>query len=314
MMLRQAALAFPIDWTHRRPYSLASIAQPGEDEYFIGWDPGSGTYGEDWSTSPHDAAGVLIERSGKYHPIRIAQYALYLHARWLEHGDPAVRAQFLAQAGWLRSHQQPHDVRGTYRFAFPWPKYGAPEGWCSAMAQGEAISVLLRAQTFEPRGSYAEAARQAAAPFAADIAHGGVVWRGDGDVFLEEVVVDDPPHILNGCIYALWGLWELWRLEPEAWCGVTIEQTVATIKRWLPRFDLGWWTRYSLMPSRSGRPHIATLKYHAFHIAQMRVLAAMFHEPAFAAAADRWESYVRSPAIRLRVLAENAVSIPERLL
>lgn len=315
MNFRKAALAFPLDWAHRRPYVLASIANPGEGPYFIEWDPGNGTYGEDWDDSRHDAHGVLLERSGGFHAIRIAQYALHLHARWLQTNDDRYRSRFLAQARWLRSHQEREPVPGTYRFSFAWPKYGAGVGWNSGMAQGEAISALLRAESTDPGNGYAEAAWEAATPFTRDLAGGGVVWSNGRDTFFEEVFsARVAPHILNGCIYGLWGLWELWRVAPEAWSGVAIERCVETLKRWVTLFDTGWWTSYSLMRTRTDRPHLATLKYHAFHIAQMRVLAAMFDEPAFANAAERWESYARSPRDRTRMLLETAASFPARVL
>jgi D-glucuronyl C5-epimerase C-terminus len=313
MIPRRLALAFPIDWTHRRPYSLASIERPGEGAYFISWDPGNGIYGEDWTTSAFDAQDVLIEASGAYHPIRIAQYALHLHAQWLQTNDAAYRDRFLKQADWLRVHQERTRVPGTYRFAFPWRRYGVEAGWSSAMAQGEAISVLLRAEKAAPHQGYGDAAWEAATPFTRDIPNGGVVWENRREIFFEEVATADAAHILNGCIYALWGLWELWQCSPEGWTGVAVERCAVTLRRWLPHFDTGWWTRYSLMRTSHGLSHLATLKYHAFHIAQMRVLAAMFSEPAFGHAAERWESYVRSPRNRLRVLAGTAALIPARL-
>jgi hypothetical protein len=180
------------------------------------------------------------------------------------------------------------------------------------MAQGEAISALLRAERLEPGNGYAEAAQRAAKPFEVEIAEGGVVWRDGADVFFEEIANEHAPHVLNGCIYALWGIWELWKLTGDRDLERIVQACVATLVRWLPRFDTGWWTRYSLLRSADDRPHVATLKYHQFHIAQMHVLSAMFGEPAFEDAARRWTAYVERPQSRARVIGAAMRSLPER--
>ncbi len=309
--LRRLALGFPVTWNHARGYAFAGRDAAGTGPYYVNWDAGSGVFGEDWATAPRDAAGVIL--TGRhYHPIRIAQFALHRYGQWLATRDDAARADFLAHASWLRDNQQVRGVPGLYRFSFPWDKYGAPAGWWSAMAQGEAISVLLRAEHIAPRHQFGDAAVRASLPFGYEIAHGGVVWRAGADVFFEEIANEHAPHVLNGCIFALWGIWELREQTGDPWLDPLIHGCAATLLRWLPRFDTGWWTLYSLLQSANGRPHLATLKYHQFHIAQMYVLAQMFPEHAFADAAARWAAYVENRRCRARLLRETLLGIPDR--
>ncbi len=294
---------------NRRRGSLSAIAGAGRSPYFIRWDPGRNVYGEDWEENHYDANGVILSGPEEtYHPIHIAQFALHLHERWFVERDEAACEAFLKQAIWLRDHQETHAIPGIYRFNFPWPKYAVRSGWISAMAQGEAISVLLRAHDVERRAGFGDAAARAAEPFRYDIHSGGVVWRNGANAFFEEVAIANAPHILNGCIFALWGLWELWVTAPQAWQGEVIERCVETIRRWIPLFDTGWWTLYSLMRTATGRTHLATLKYHAYHIAQMRILGAMFGEADFIEAAERWTSYINERSSRGRLLAESMIS------
>ena len=176
--LKRLAIGFPLQWSHRRAYSLAAIAQPGKAPYFIEWDPGNGTFGEDWTNAPRDSGGVLLVGPSRwYHPILISQFALHRFCVWHSTHDAEALNDFLAQAAWLRDHQSADGVPGLYRFEFPWVKYGASVGWCSAMAQGEAISVLLRADHLAPGQGFGEAAVRASLPFYADIGRGGVTWR-----------------------------------------------------------------------------------------------------------------------------------------
>ncbi len=309
--LRRIALGFPTDWSHRRPYNLPSGAG-GLGPYYVEWDPGHGVFGEDWERGRRDADGVLRDAVG-YHPIRIAQFSLHLNASLGREGGTQLRDRFIAQARWLRDNQcRRGEVDGLYAFGFPWTKYGVDAGWTSAMAQGEAISVLLRAERVHAGQGFGDAACRAAEPFKATIEVGGVVWKNGSVAFLEEVAAPHSAHILNGCIFALWGLWELHAERGQAWEERLIACVRDTILHWLPLYDTGWWSRYSLMRTPSGRPHVATLKYHAFHIAQLRVLAAMFDEPRFARTADQWEGYIDDGGARRRLLLDAALSLYSR--
>jgi heparosan-N-sulfate-glucuronate 5-epimerase len=315
-VLRRLSIGFSSDWSHRRRYDVPVFASSELPAYYICWDPGSGTYGESWIGAHHDGDGVLCDSPGSgYFPIRIAQYALSLHRSWCVDRDLDARSRFLLQARWLRdSQQQQGEVAGLYRCGFAWKKYDAGAGWCSAMAQGEAISVLLRAARMEPDSGFEDAAERAAEPFKYPIEKGGVTWSDGTETFFEEVANEHAAHILNGCIYAFWGLWEYEKSSGAPWAAALLERAAQTLLRWLPRYDTGWWSRYSLMLSAGGHPHVATLKYHAFHIAQLRVLSEMLKERQFGTVADRWESYIDDPASRRKLLFHNAVSIWDRAL
>ena len=312
--MRSFALAFPLDWNVKRPYRMPL---DGIGPYYIEWQPGGGTYGEDWTDAPRDPDGVILTRgAAQYHPVRIAQFGLHSHARFLETRDRSALRDFMAQAHWLAARQRScKGVAGCYVYEFPNPRYGVGAGWLSAMAQGEAISLLLRAAAIERAEAFVEAAMRAAQPFRANVQHGGVVYRSKrGDVFLEEIAAVPASHILNGHIFALWGLIELQSLQPQAWLGELIGAATATLRSRLTLYDAGYWSHYSLLGTPAGFRHVAVLKYHAFHIAQLRVTAALAGDPFFADAADRWQAYADSPACRSRVLANTVAGLVPRFI
>jgi heparosan-N-sulfate-glucuronate 5-epimerase len=312
--LRSLALAFPLDWSVKRPYRMPSN---GIGPYYIDWQPGAVTYGEDWTSAPKDADDVILTRQGaQYHPVRIAQFGLYSHARFLETRDRVAHHDFMAQARWLAEHQRYRDgVAGCYVYEFPNPHYGVGPGWLSAMAQGEAISLLLRAAAVERSEGFADAAAAAAQPFRVSVQEGGVVFRSaHGDVFLEEIAGIPSSHILNGHIFALWGLLELQSLRPQAWLGELIAEATATLRKRLALYDAGYWSYYSLLGTPGGFRHATVLKYHAFHISQLRVTAALVGDPYFAGVADRWQAYADSPACRAHVLANTVAGLVPRFV
>jgi heparosan-N-sulfate-glucuronate 5-epimerase len=300
--LRSIALVFPLFWNVSRRVNLPPA--PGTiGPYYIEWT-GSGTLGEDWTGTPFDDDGVILSRDGAHYlPVRIAQYGLQQHNEWLRTRGDACKQRFLRQAIWFRDHQRINNgVAGCYVYDVAEPDYLAQPPWISALAQSEAISLLMRAEETQPGAGFLEAARRAAEPFRFDLAHGGVVWRAaSGAIFFEEYPVAMAPHVFNGNMYALIGLIELsWRFC-EPWIAEAIAAGIASLKLFLPRFDAGFWTFYSGVTSEHGFRRVCTLKYHAFHIALLRVLASLTGEAELGAAADRFMRYQRSWYCRARV-------------
>ena len=147
----------------------------------------------------------------QYNPIAIAQYGLGNYNLWRQTGDPTRKQKFLLIADWLCSHLEPnaHGL-AVWNHHFNWEyrdTLRAP--WYSALAQGQGISLLVRAhkETGDPR--YLDAARRAFITFQRPISEGGVAFTDEsGDLWFEEYIVSPPTHILNGFIWALWGIYD----------------------------------------------------------------------------------------------------------
>ncbi len=299
---------FPTTWRMSRRYRLpsGSLGEP----YYIRWSAAPKPDGEGWCDADFDAGGVLLT-DGAREPVPMAQFALHAHDRF-RRGKPGARARFLAHAEALLQAQ---DMQGAFLHVRALPLYGAGPGWISAMAQGEAVSVFLRAHavTGEPR--YRAAARAALAPLLRDVRDGGAAYIKGGDLFFEEVATPEPAHILNGHLFAAFGVWEALRagIGDDA-LRVTHEAAIGTLRRWLPRYDRDGWSRYDLARDARGREHPAPLWYHHFHIAQLRVYAAMTGEALFAEYAERWERALDDRRVRARIWGRAALHASEALL
>jgi hypothetical protein len=267
------------------------------------WERDPWLYPTDWSAllpivdayfGPFDGDGVPLQPVGDarhYNPSRIAGYALLL---WNEGGaQDARRSRFLACADWfLRARDA--------RFAYSFDAGGMRAPWLSCIAQGQAISVLVRAFRTTGDERYLEQAGRAVAALAQPVAEGGLLDRlADGGEFLEEYP-GRYPHVLNGCLHALVGLDDLARARgeaPHALFGAVLATTARNVACW----DVGGWSTYDLQPA--GRsPNLATLNYHLLHCIFLRYLAERASAPALAAIASRWESTAARPARRLRAL------------
>jgi hypothetical protein len=228
-------------------------------------------------------------------PVSVSLYALADYA-----GSPRAGAAltgFLRQASYLRASQ---DAEGGWRYPVPVRRYRVAPGWYSAMAQGLAISVLLRAHDQTGQRSYLDAAGAAGGLMLRPLGAGGCAHYDEaGRPFLEECPADPPGHILNGAVFAIIGLYEYEeRARPVDARAVPAGRRLAGQ---LGRYDLGYWSRYDL---RFTAP--ASLAYHCLHISLLEVAARLLADDAFGRTAARWRAYLRSPGRRLRAAAGKA--------
>jgi heparosan-N-sulfate-glucuronate 5-epimerase len=256
----------------------------------------------------YDPGGLpLLDYHGKiglqHNPIAIAQYGLGNYNQFRRTGDSGRRDRFFLVADWLCAHlENNHHGLMVWNHHFDWEYRDTLRSpWYSGLAQGQAISVLVRAHRESGNAQYLETAAQALASFFTPVAEGGVAFTDEqGDLWFEEYIVSPPTHILNGFIWALWGVQDyfLATLHPQA--QQLFAQGVQTLVRNLDKYDLGFWSLYEQSGTRL--PMVASPFYHQLHIVQLRVMHRLTGEDKFAQVAARWEGYGRSRAKRTRAL------------
>jgi glycosyltransferase involved in cell wall biosynthesis len=249
-----------------------------------------------------DDDGVLYnaathEHPASYQPTNIAQYALahwnqYLISRKQEHADA-----FMRQARWLLAHETPiaEGVAG-WPIAYPAPRYGANANWLSALAQGNVISVFVRAYKLTGDAAYLDSARRAARTFTLDALDGGVsVPVGDDGIYFEEVAAYPASHVLTGYVLALFGLYDYVALTHDEEINSLIERSLDTFHDLVDEYDAGYWSRYDLLHG-----HLAPQFYHALHVSLMQALAWYNGCHHCRELAERWRGYQQRPTTRLR--------------
>ncbi len=256
----------------------------------------------------YDQAGIpQLDYHGRiglqYNPIAIAQYGLGNYNQWRRTNDGERRRKFFLIADWLSSHleQNSHGL-AVWNHHFDW-EYREPlkAPWYSALAQGQGISMLVRAHKESGEIKYLNAAHAAMACFYKPVSEGGVCFIDDrGDLWFEEYIVSPPTHILNGFIWASWGVFDYFLATGDSSARDLFSRAVQTLLHNLNRYDLGFWSLYEQSGTRL--PMVASSFYHRLHIVQLRVMHRLTGEQEFAAVADLWEGYIRSRANRARAL------------
>lgn len=242
-------------------------------------------------------------------PTNLAQYALGWFERSLA-GEADARDAFLRAAGALLDAGVVRDDQLLWRYDVAVPKYGRNGGWYSAMAQGQAASVFIRAVSATGDEKWATATRRAVQPLLAGD-HGLVRDTTSGPI-LEECPSNPTSAILNGWVYALWGLRDVAVALADEQSRALFAASAQCLSQTLSAFDTGWWSRYSLCPRVND---VATPFYHRIHVVQLRVMADLTADDTFGQTADRWAAYdtarnrVRAVSIKARgVLQDLAVA------
>jgi heparosan-N-sulfate-glucuronate 5-epimerase len=259
-----------------------------------------------------DEAGIpMLDYRGRigrqYNPIAIAQYGLAHYNAFCRTRNPASWDKVLHVAEWLTAHLEnnPHGV-ALWNHHFDWEyreTLRAP--WYSALAQGQGISLLVRAHQFANDGKYADAAERAFAAFLRSMEEGGVTFTDEkGDLWLEEYLVDPPTHILNGMIWAAWGLRDYFLVSGHPRAKELFDRAVGTLLTNLEKYDLGFWSLYEQSGTRL--PMVASPFYHQLHIVQLLVMERLTGEAEFGRVAGRWEGYRQSRLRRWRALGYKA--------
>jgi heparosan-N-sulfate-glucuronate 5-epimerase len=266
---------------------------------------------------PFDANGIPLTPYGgtvglRHYPIDIAQYGLGLHQRLSGEKGGGLEPAFLAQAEWLVHQLTPLEFDGTacglWYSDFDWHHVKAP--WPSAMAQGQGISVLTRAYGLTGDERYLESASVAGHAMRIPVEAGGVTrFDADGAAFFEELPAPSPSRILNGAIFAYWGLVDLLSLRPDAKLQGLADNGRTAILKYLPRYDLGFWTRYSLEERRI--PTVSSVFYQRLHVNQMTAMHKLTALPAFLEYSLKWREQLdsrisRACALPLKVIGRLA--------
>jgi hypothetical protein len=239
----------------------------------------------------------------QYNPIAIAQWGLGNYNLLRRTGEEKYRRNLGLAAKWLCGHLEanPHGVP-VWNHNFDWEyRENLKAPWYSGLAQGQGISLLVRAHAETGDQTFLDCAKWAFQSFLRDIPSGGVTFTDEnGSLWFEEYIVSKPTHILNGFIWAAWGVYDYFLATGSRDAVRLFASAVETLCLNLDCYDLGFWSLYEQSGTRL--PMIASPFYHRLHITQLRVMYRITSEAAFANCADRWENYSRSPSKRTRAL------------
>lgn len=222
----------------------------------------------------------------EYHPTPIIQYGIANWNSFLKQNKESQRDSVLSCADWVsktivESNEQPYL---GIRIPFPHKSFGLKSHWVSGMVQGQALSLLLRANEIESKASYYNALEKCLESLVQPKKYGGVAQIDDHEFFVEEA---GNLKILNGFLYALIGLIEYHSVFANATTAGLISKGLNYIHNHIHDYDLGWWSKYCL-----GLPYsVSDNYYHKVHIKQLETIDRLLQKSDFKDIIDKWKAY-----------------------
>ena len=260
-----------------------------------------------------DEQGIPLYRLGNssvfYHPIVICQYALGLFERiyQTENDENSNRNKFIQQADWLLENTEFNGIGIGWYINYNIKDYNLKAPWMSAMAQGEAISVLTRANLLTGEEKYLITALEALNLFEHSVSEGGVVNKFESYSIYEEYPSPTKTvGVLNGYIFSLFGLYDLVIHVGDKRSTKLFNSGVNTLSHIIKYYDIGYWSQYYLFDYPKHYP--ASYTYHVLVAEQLKSLYYLSGREIFLKYSEKWNAQSHKSINKLRTLLIKMIS------
>lgn len=240
-----------------------------------------------------------------HHPIVICQYALgiFEHLYQKNFSDADLKVKFIKQADWLKNNYKEIDCGKIWFIYYDIPLYRIKKPWYSALAQGEAVSVLTRAYLLTKDDSYLKLAEDAIKPFFVEVKDGGLInYFNSIPIFEEYPSRIRTVGVLNGFMFSLFGLYDLILIKKSNDAEELFKEGIDSLKKLLPYYDTGYWARYFLYDYP--KKYVASYTYISLMYEQLKVLYLLTDEKILLEYSQKWKTYTEKSWNKLRALFE----------
>jgi rhamnogalacturonyl hydrolase YesR len=229
--------------------------------------------------TPVDEEGVpVFRKDGKVynHPVRLGHHAIFYVNSYRMTKNP----EYLKKAEQLAERLAKIAVHEENRMYFPYdfdvylhniPSEHFKPKWYSGMAQGQALSAFSRLYQETKNPKYLKWADETFNSLVKLRENDGKIWVSMVDdqqyFWIEEYPTEEPTHVLNGYIYAIFGVYDYYQITKKEEAKNVLMASMTTIHdnihRWRVPGDL---SRYGLKYEHQSK------LYHKIHIHQLQVL------------------------------------------
>jgi heparosan-N-sulfate-glucuronate 5-epimerase len=241
-----------------------------------------------------DSAGIpRVRYQGRrepvYNPVTVAQHGLQQLSYFALTGRRPHLHRAVRAARWFEQTQDRRTGKWLYRFRWRVVRtrltLRAP--WASAMAQGQAMSLLTRVYLATGERRYLAAAVRAMRPLGRSVRRGGLLARLQGRPWYEEYPTRPPSFVLNGFMFTLLGLHDLGAVRSSRGARALYRRGLQTLAASLHLYDTPSGSLYHL----AGRRYVAPSHYQRLHVKLLSALLAISPEPALRRYRDRWRKF-----------------------
>ena len=190
------------------------------------------------------------EKIGKqYNPLTIAQYALSNFNKYIDTNDKKYKDIFFKQVDYLINNYDIIDNNNIgWAYLFEYKSYDLEKGWYSGLAQGQIISVLVRAYLLSNNSEYLPIINKAMNFMLKELKdnkEGLLRYTPEGNIWIEEYPSKKPSLVLNGFVSSIFGMYDYLIIFPnEEKIKNIYSKSLVSLKNSIAFYDTGSWLLY----------------------------------------------------------------------
>lgn len=211
-----------------------------------------------------------------YNPVFTCINAFAFYDKYLSSSDETYLNYFYSNADWIFDRLD-QDYLLRYDFSWAHETVELPEGWTSAMAQGEGLALMCMAYHDSGDDKYLQAAHGL---FTSMHFNKETSWNlfidSEDYLWYEEYPSQDFCHVLNGKLFGIWGLWNYYCLTRNEDALSLFQGSIASIVDNYPLWDVD-----GVDGSHYCTHTHEISSYHSTHKRQLIAYRDMFNIPEF---------------------------------
>lgn len=248
---------------------------------------------------PRDQQGIpLLNYYGnigiQYNTCAIAQYGLGMHTQLLRSPLQEYAKTLYNISEWLVNNQEDS---GAWHYKFDWNNIKSP--WISGLAQGQAVSLLLRSYDYFKEDKFLDSANKGLMLMLSPENDGGCLSETEFGKWIEEHPnCAEGKQILNGFIWSLWSVLDYYLITKDQKYYDLFLEFFDTVVKCIHVYDIGFWTIYQ-KASNGKIPMVCSTYYQKLHNLQLDITLSMVYDENLAIYRNRWESYLKNSWYRM---------------
>ena len=239
-------------------------------------------------------AHYLMKADGKEvgfqrNPVITVAQANEFYDQYKKNNNESSKIYFFNNVDSLIDNAVKKENYSLLQYNFPIPYYNLKPVWFSAMANGQALQVLIKAHEITQDLRYLIAAKSLLNAFFIEVKHGGITYKDSpNDWWYEEYASSSKyakaSRVLNGMLFTVLAIYDYYKYTNDADAKFLFDKGVNSTKKELSKYNKNGYSFYDLLGNPSG-------KYHQTHVILTKKLYDLTGEPIFNEYSELWKNY-----------------------
>jgi hypothetical protein len=222
-------------------------------------------------------------------PVTTTLQANEFYDKYKENNNESSKTHFINNANWLVDNAVNKGYYSLLQYNFPLPIYKFEAPWFSAMANGLALQVLIKAHEITLDSKYLITAKSLLNAFFIEIEDGGITYKdSSNEWWYEEYISNDQytkiSRVLNGMLFTVLGIYDYFQYTNDPNAKLLFDKGVNSLKKEISKYNYNGYSSYDLLGNPSNN-------YHQIHINLTKQLYDLTGESIFNDYHELWKNF-----------------------